>query len=235
MVLNIYNDVVNKGLKDKAVGLRKLGKSYSEISDMLNVNKSTLSGWLKDFPLSEVQKKNIQSRRPQWVENYKKTVRARNELRINGLIDEVKKEYKKLTRRDWEIAGAYLYWGEGEKGRNSSVSVSNTNPDVLLFTIKWLEKCYEIKREDMKFYLHLYSDMNVDLYMKYWSAYLSVNINQFAKPYVKKTERSDLSYKSYGHGTCRLYYGSVKIKNRILALIKMFLGQIELKGPVVQW
>ena len=226
---------VNKLLKERSIKLRRLGRSYSEISGLLKVNKSTLSGWLKDLPLSELQKKKIESRRPQWIENYKKAVKIRNEIKITRLISDVKKEYRKLTNRDWEIAGAYLYWGEGEKGKSSAVSISNTNPDILLFAINWLEKCYKIERKDMKFYLHLYQDMNINLYIKYWSNYLGVNINQFAKPYIKETKKANLDYKSYGYGTCRLYYGSVKIKNRILALIKMFLGQVELKGPVVQW
>ncbi len=35
--------------KEKAIQLRKLGKSYNEITKALNVPKSTLSTWLKDI------------------------------------------------------------------------------------------------------------------------------------------------------------------------------------------
>ncbi|PIR82779.1 hypothetical protein COU20_00415 [Candidatus Kaiserbacteria bacterium CG10_big_fil_rev_8_21_14_0_10_59_10] len=34
----------------KAVLLRKQGKSYNEIKEILGIAKSTLSGWLHDYP-----------------------------------------------------------------------------------------------------------------------------------------------------------------------------------------
>lgn len=222
-------------LKNKAIEFRKKGRSYSQISQELKINKSTLSGWLKGIILSDELKKKIFSRRPQWIENYKQTVKIRNELKMRNLIREAKNDFGLLAKRDWEVAGAFLYWGEGEKGRGSAISVSNTNPDILLFAIKWLENCYSLKRSNMKFYLHLYSDMDIGEKLNYWCNYLGIKEDQFGKPYVKKSTFSSLDYKGFGHGTCRLYYGDVKIKNRILSLIKLFVLSINSTGPVVQW
>jgi hypothetical protein len=39
--------------RGKAIGLRQLGKTYSEIKAQLRIPKSTLSGWLKDYPLTD--------------------------------------------------------------------------------------------------------------------------------------------------------------------------------------
>ena len=221
--------------KNKAIELRNKGKSYSEISQELKVGKSTLSGWLKTIVLSDELRNKISSRRPQWVENYKRAVKIRNDLKMNNLIGKTKIDFGSLTIRDWELAGAFLYWGEGEKGRGSAISISNTNPDIVLFAINWLERCFGIDRSNMKFYLHLYSDMDIGEKLKYWCGYLGIKKDQFRKPYIKKTVVSSLSYKGFGHGTCRLYYGDVKIKNRILSLIKLFVLSINPTGPVVQW
>lgn len=222
-------------LKVKAIKLRSQGKSYSQISQEIDVKKSTLSGWLKTIAISDDLRKKISSRRPQWIENYKRTVKIRNELKMRNLIKDARNDFGLLTKRDWEVAGAFLYWGEGEKGRGSAISVSNTNPDIILFAINWLEKCFRLDRSNMKFYLHLYSDMNIGEKLKYWCSYLDIKESQFGKPYVKKSTLLSLDFKSFRHGTCRLYYGDVKIKNRILSLIKLFVLSINSTGPVVQW
>jgi len=42
--------------KEAAIKLRKKGKSIRDIENMLNVNRSTLSGWLKNIELTKEQK-----------------------------------------------------------------------------------------------------------------------------------------------------------------------------------
>jgi orotate phosphoribosyltransferase-like protein len=39
--------------RQNAIELRKQGKTYGQISNELRITKSTLSGWLGDYPLSE--------------------------------------------------------------------------------------------------------------------------------------------------------------------------------------
>lgn len=45
--------------KIRAIKLRKLGKSYSEIRKQVKVSKSTLSLWLRDIKLTPEQEKRI--------------------------------------------------------------------------------------------------------------------------------------------------------------------------------
>lgn len=62
--------------KEEAIKLRLQGNSYSQIKSVLKVNKSTLSYWLKDFPLSEEKIQKLRDRNPQRIEKYRAT-RAR--------------------------------------------------------------------------------------------------------------------------------------------------------------
>jgi hypothetical protein len=53
----------NNKLKEKAVALRKKGKTYSEILRIIPVAKSTLSEWLREVGLSISQQQNITEKR----------------------------------------------------------------------------------------------------------------------------------------------------------------------------
>ena len=52
--------------KHKALHLRKLGKSYNEIQQLLGMPKSTLSGWLKTSQWSQKIKKNLEAKRAKY-------------------------------------------------------------------------------------------------------------------------------------------------------------------------
>ena len=48
--------------KERAIQLRKRGYTYNEILKVLPVAKSSLSLWLKDFPLTECEKQSLKKR-----------------------------------------------------------------------------------------------------------------------------------------------------------------------------
>ena len=51
-------------LRETAVAMRKEGRSYREIRDVVGVSKSTLSLWLRDVPLTEDQQRVLAQRGP---------------------------------------------------------------------------------------------------------------------------------------------------------------------------
>jgi hypothetical protein len=197
--------------------------SYTQIQKIVKAGKGVLSYWLKDYPLSEEQKKKIYSNREVWVENFRETMKRKRDDRFQQVILEQKKMIGKIDKKNLFIAGVFLYWGEGQK-RSSSASLSNTDPDVIKFYLLWIEECFGLKRTNSKvrIYLHLYSDMDFVESMVYWRDILKVNESQFAKPYIKKSTLAALDYKSFGHGTCRIQIANVKMKNQIMATIKLF-------------
>lgn len=207
----------------KAVELRLQGMSYTQIQKIVKAGKGVLNYWLKDYPLSEEQKRKIYSNREVWVENFRESMKRKREEKFQQVVLEQKKAIGKIDKKNLYIAGVFLYWGEGQKG-SSSASLSNTDPSVMKFYLLWVEKCFGLKRTDPKvrIYLHLYSDMDFMKSMAYWRDTLRVNESQFAKPYIKKSTLAALDYKSYGHGTCRIQIANVKMKNQIMATIKLF-------------
>ena len=188
--------------KQKAIAMRQEGMSYSQIKEKLNINKSTLSGWLCDMPLSEKRIKELRDNNPIRIERYRNTMRAKKDARLDEVYKKVSKDIGNFSKRDLFLAGLFLYWGEGTKKSNCSVVLTNTNPAMIKFFIKWLE-LFNIRRKDLKIKLHLYSDMNIKQSLDFWSKELKIPLSQFRKPYIKKTSLKSITYKSgFGKGTC---------------------------------
>lgn len=206
--------------KQKALIMRKKGMSYSQIKEKLNVSKSTLSGWLHDFPLNEERIRELRDNSPIRIEHYRNTMRAKKEARLKEVYKKVLKDIGNISERDLFIAGLFLYWGEGTKTQNSMSSLTNTNPSMLKFFIKWLE-LFDIKKKDLKVKLHLYCDMDIDQSLNFWSKELKIPLSQFYKPYIKKINIKSITYKNgFGKGTCSVIVGNRDLWEYIMMGLK---------------
>ena len=206
--------------REKAIQLRKQGKTYSEILNMLNIPKSTLSGWLSDFPLTKWQfavlEENIKKRKFLSIEKMRRTMARMRKDRLQKLYRSEKKRLLPLRKREVYLAGLFLYWGEGVKGLKAAVGLNNTDPKVVKFYLHWLTNCLGVPKNELKAYVHLYEDMDVDQSMGFWSRELSIPKKQFLKPYIKASKRENLTHKGYGHGTCGLYVYDTRLKEKIM-------------------
>ena len=90
----------------------------------------------------------------------------------------------------------------------ASTALSNTDPAMIRFFIRWLESL-GVPKNRLRVYVHLYSDMDVQQELRYWSKNLGLPLSSFRKPYVKTSKRNGLSYpQKFTHGTCNLLYGN---------------------------
>jgi len=207
--------------REKAIRLRKKEMSYSQIKEALGISKSTLHYWLKDYPLSKKRIRELQGDSERRIENFRETMRKKRESRLLSFYEEQKKIIFPMSKRDLFIAGLFLYLGEGTKTTASTVSVSNTNPSVLLLFIQWLVKCFDVPHDKIKARLHLYKDMNVYRETLYWSRILDVPAYRFNKPYVKSSRTTDITYhREFTHGTCNVIFENARILERILMSLK---------------
>ncbi len=206
--------------KSKAIELRKKGMSYSQIKAELGISKSTLSGWLNNMPLSEKRIKELGPFSPMRIERCRNTKRKKKIARQDSVFDKVSKDIGRLSKRELFLAGLFLYWGEGGKTKYYTTILTNTNPGMVKFFLKWMEN-FGINRKKLKVSLHLYSDMDISKQMKYWSKLLNINISQFRKPYIKKSNLTDITYRNgFGQGTCSLIYDNRDLSEYVLQGIK---------------
>lgn len=109
-----------------------------------------------------------------------------------------------LARNSRFVAGLMLYWAEGAK--SSCASISNSDPNLIVFVVKWFKKFYGITPEFLTMQLHLHTGQNEENMRQYWSEVTGIRIENFVKSYVKK--------EGTGHRTKNLYFGTVKIRVR---------------------
>ena len=167
-----------------ALLLRKEGKSYSQIKKQLHLSKSTLSRWLGKYPLSKERISELRDNNQQRIESFRNTMFKKKENKMLGYYKEQQKKLLPLTNRELFFAGLFLYWGEGNKATPSVVSINNTDPEVLKFTLFWFIKSLQIPKNKIKAFLHLYRDMNVHEQMNFWSKTLNLSLDHFDKPFI---------------------------------------------------
>ena len=207
--------------KHKAIKLRLEGKSYSEIKSLLGISKSTLSEWLSPYPLPPERIRELRDFSARRIESFRNTMKKKREDRQSVAYEKIKNNISDLNRREMLLAGLFLYWGEGSKTNRNSITLTNTNPSMLKFFIKWLGKCFGVDKKRLKVSLHLYSDMNIPSSIKYWSKELGLSLDQFRKPYIKKTASDSITYKNgFGKGTCSVMLHCRDVSEPVLMGVK---------------
>ena len=101
--------------KEKAIALRRQGKTYSEILAEVPVCKSTISLWLHSVNLAKHQKQRITQKRTDARLRAIATKRQQRIDRTTAIVDKAKIEIGAVTQRELWLLGTALYWAEGAK------------------------------------------------------------------------------------------------------------------------
>ncbi|MEI7513246.1 MAG: hypothetical protein WCJ74_01335 [bacterium] len=212
--------MANKILKQKALEMRAKQMSYSQIKEQLGISKSTLSEWLRNVPLSKERINELRANNESRIEKFRNTMLAKQQVKRDVAYSLVSRDIGKMNKREIFLAGFFLYWAEGGKTKNTTVVLTNTNPVMLKFYLRWLE-LLKVPKDKIRINLHLYSDMDIKEGVKYWSKILGISESQFRKPYIKKSLFSAITYKNgYGHGTCCVVYENKPFCDYVLMGLK---------------
>lgn len=117
--------------------------------------------------------------------------------------------------------GLGLYWGEGNKANKNTVRLGNSDPALMKIFINFLIKFFRIDRNDLRFHLHLFSDMDIREAQDYWIKKLKIKEEQFYKPIVSKSGSLGTYRKKSKYGVLTVYYGNTKLKNLLVSLLPM--------------
>jgi len=211
--------------KLKVIVLRKKGESYNSISRKLFVPKSTLSGWLKDLPLSKLAKeKNIEKAKITSAKNIIKY----NILRSSRYRDRVSKEIKdhasrlsKLDRNSLFWLGLGLFLAEGGRREKWSLRFVNSDPLVIKIIMKFYRENCSIRDNKIKLRIHLHKNCDPQKSLKYWSKIANIPMKQFYSPQVVVSSASKGK-----RPTNRLPFGTLHISVADASLVRKFKGWI---------
>lgn len=215
-----------------AIEMRKAGASYSQIKEKTKVSKGTLSYWLRDMPLSRERIRELRDVSPKRIESYRNTMRLKKEARLEKVLNSVSKKIKGFSEREFYIAGLFLYWGEGGKTKESEISMSNTDPAVLKFFLRWIE-LFGSDKTKVKARIQIYKDMDPEKELKYWMKELGLKRSQFRKIYIKDSVRLSNYRHRFSHGTCNIHLCNRDICDEVMMGLK-YVAQIVHNGGVMR-
>ncbi|MEK7501633.1 MAG: hypothetical protein AAB629_01785 [Patescibacteria group bacterium] len=207
--------MAKENLKQKAIELRKIGKTYSEIMQEVPVVKSTISLWLKEIGLSVPQKQRITEKRRV---AQRRGADAKRNIRIAKQTDLMTKAYHEigpLSKRELWLMGIALYWAEGAKEKEerpgSRASFSNSDPRMIAIFIKWLKECAKVPDEDISadLYIHESHKEKVKEIFAKWGSILKQPPSFFRHVYLKKNK---INTKRKNTGV--LYIGLLRVNIR---------------------
>lgn len=185
-----------------AITLRREGKSYGEITQVLGVPKSTLSYWLKGIPLSPQLKERHYTARVRNLNKGAQSNRARREREITAIIEGAASEISStLSREAYMLFGAALYWAEGTK--RGMLEFTNSDPLMIYFFVRWLEEVLAISPSTLKAKLNMYAQQDEQELKRFWSDLCGIPPEHFGKSYIKPPSKNVKGN--------TLYYGTIKV------------------------
>jgi len=221
-------------LKKMAIGLRKQGKTYSEIQNILRekIPKSTLSGWCKNIQLSSIQKERIKRIIRQNAKNGREVALRVNRKHRQEYLASIPKRNKHLDgiledTDTAKIALAMLYLGEGSKGsKNSRLLFANSDPFVIDLYLRVLKQCYDLDKSKFRCTILCRADQNVKKLENFWHKTTKISSKQFYKTRIDARTIGKPSKKPRYKGVCCIDYLSAD-----LFLEVMSIPRIIHRGP----
>ena len=166
--------IKKKEEREIAIKLRRDGRTYSQILDVVHVAKSTLALWLQSVGLS--QKQRITKAR--LAASMRGGVAKRNQriFKQSVIISKAKSGIGRISKRELFLVGAVLYWAEGSKEKDfrpgSQLRFANSDPNMIKLFLTWLAQVGVIrKRIKFDIYLHNNNKYRVREVIKYWASH----------------------------------------------------------------
>ena len=115
--------------------------------------------------------------------------------------------------------GIGLYWGEGNKANKNMVKLGNSDPKLLRVFIEFLIRFFDIEKDDLRFHLHIFTDINLEKAKTFWIKELKIKESQIYKPTITQTGKLGTYRKKSEYGVFTVYYANTKLRNLIVSLI----------------
>jgi transcriptional regulator with XRE-family HTH domain len=168
---------------ERARALRAAGWTYAEICAELGVSRSSVSLWVRDVPVGDdVWARRARANRRFGARTRSHAFAARKQREIERLAEEGRSRVGRLSDREYLMAGAALYAGEGSK-TDGSVKFTNSDPRMIAFFLGWLRRFFVVDEGRLRVRLYLHQGLDLEAARAHWSVLTAIPQSQFHKPY----------------------------------------------------
>lgn len=213
--------------KEKVKRLILDGKSYSQITEILDVPKSTISTWfgktLKKPMSKQAMLEHLKGARVLAVAAIRskwKNVRDKEDSVIEKTLENELPSYPLDNIGFYKSMLAMLYWAEGSKYEGvHGLHFVNTDPSLMKFYLTLLRKCYSVNEKRLRARIHIHHYHSAKQVKRFWSQLLNISPNQFGKIYLKKRSKTKKFRRNF-MGICFVSYYDSKIRKEIMEITK---------------
>jgi hypothetical protein len=193
-----------------------------EIARILGVSLSSVSLWVRDIELEDVQQASMRSRAARrrgkasaaWARSRRRRAQeaGRRQARRSDLL---------------HMAGCMLFWAEGSRERNA-VIFTNSDPAMVRYFARFLRECFALEDERMRITCNLFADHEERQreIEDFWLNAVGLPRSQLNKSIVniyskhsQKKRRNKLPY-----GTCRLVVCDTAVVQSIYGALQEYAG-----------
>lgn len=213
--------------RNRAIDLRKQGKTLGEILKEIPVSKSSLSYWLRDINLTNEQLARIrykndkikekfikfnELRRKESEEN-KKTISCNATKEINSLS---------VSERELKLIGIALYWAEGYKGSVwKTVGFTNSDPEMVKLIMRWFRVICKVPDNKFRIRIQCHDVEKVNESEEHWSKITTIPLTQFTKAYIRISPTSKKKMGNLSpYGICHIRISDISLLTKIKGWIK---------------
>lgn len=214
--------------KKRAVLLRSLGFTYSEINKKLHtsISKSTLSLWLQKVELTSSGKKRLSKKIAETLQKVRNVSALLKKEKRLMKIQKLEEKNSNLTvvLQDHQVRKALLgilYQAEGTKRRSGAVTFGNADPAMISLFLFLLRETFSIDEQKFRCTLQARNDQNIAALEGFWSRITGIPRNQFYGARIDPRSKGKKTLKSDYKGVCRIDYLSSDMLYELMSIGKI--------------
>lgn len=214
--------------RNRAVELRRQGKTYGEIIKEIAVSKGSLSYWLKDVALSGEQLARIQYKndkiKNKFIE-FNELTRLKSESNKKIIFACTKQEIDRISSRELRLIGIALYWAEGHKAHARSADFVNSDPAMIKLMMRWFREICGVKERQFRIRLQIHNVETQEEAKRYWSEITNVPLSQFTRAYTRISPTSKRKSGNLApYGICSIRISDINLITKIKGWIGGFMA-----------
>ena len=176
-------------LRAQAEAMRREGRSYREIREVVGVSKGTLSLWLRDVPLTEEQQQELARRTPAAATRRAQAIRAGAVLRRAQIVADARGQITRLGESELFVAGVVAYWAEGAKNKpwrtGERVAFLNSDPAMITLFLRWLA-LVGVDEDRLQFRIQIHESADVPGALRFWAQVVEAAPEMFDRTTLKR-------------------------------------------------
>ena len=210
--------------RNRARKLRRQGLSIRGISLKIKCAKSSVSGWVRDIPLTTQQIERLKSNQDKGrakAANHPNSSRLRWEKIRNEISQKAKDDIPdKCSLKNLKFIGVALYWAEGYTATRNSFVFANCDPGMIKLMMRFLKHVCKIPNSKLRGQVNIHPHLNIFSAQRYWSKVGNIPLRQFYKPLLAVSKASKQKRNTLPYGTFRIVISDVILCSKIKGWIE---------------